>query len=192
MYKILEVSDKIRVPPEKFDLELKEAVKSSLEDKWEGIIDPDLGVVLAVISVEDIGEGKIIAEDPAIHYPTTFKILVYHPEQHEVVIGNVIDVTQFGVFLRIGPVDGMIHVSQLMDDFVSYDQKNAIFTGKETKRKLKEGDIIRARIISISIEGNQYKIGLTSRQPGLGALHWLEKEKKKPKEEKKEGEKSGK
>jgi DNA-directed RNA polymerase subunit E' len=179
MYKILEVEDKIRVPPTKFSMETRDAVKSSLEDRWEGKIDKNMGVILSVVSISDIGEGRILPEDPAIHYPVRFSMMVYTPELHEVVNGEVIDVTEFGVFIRIGPVDGMIHVSQIMDDFVSYDSKNANFIGKESNRKLKEADVVRARIISVSAGEREYKIGLTARQAGLGAFEWIDADKKR-------------
>ena len=181
MYKVLDIKDRIRVPPVNFSLNLKDAVKSSLEDRWEGVINRNLGVILAVLDVKEIGEGKILPEDSSIHYPVSFKMLVYSPEMYEIIRGEVIDVTEFGVFIRIGPLDGMVHVSQLMDDFVSYDQKSATFLGRESKRKLKEGDVMRARIISVSM-GKQYKIGLTARQTGLGALEWIEQDKKRQRE----------
>ena len=98
MYKILTVQDKIRVPPIKFRYSLEQAVKISLEERWEGLIDKRLGVVLAVIDVENVGEGRILPGDGSIHYPVSFKMLTYFPELHEVVKGNVIDVTEFGVF----------------------------------------------------------------------------------------------
>jgi DNA-directed RNA polymerase subunit E' len=178
MYKILKVRDKIRVPPSKFRHALEKAVQESLEERWEGVIEKELGVVLSVVSVENIGEGKILPGDGAIYYPTEFKILTYFPEMHEIVKGQVIDVTEFGVFVRIGPLDGMIHVSQIMNDFVSYDAKNSIFSGRESKRLLKEGDTVVARIVSVSLGQKQYKIGLTTRQPGLGVPSWLKIEKK--------------
>lgn len=183
MYKILTVKDKIRVSPVKFSKSLEDAVQKSLEERWEGIIEKGIGVVLSVVSVENIGEGKILPGDGAIHYLVGFKILTYYPEMYEVVKGVVIDVTEFGAFVRIGPLDGMIHVSQIMNDFVSYDAKNSTFSGRESKRTLKEGDVIIARIVSISLGAKQYKIGLTTRQPSLGVLSWLEKEKKEGKKE---------
>jgi len=167
MYKIFDVSEKIRVAPDKFGMKLEEAVKASLEEKLEGSIDKSLGVILSVMSVDKTGEGTIIPGDGALWYPVEFRVLTYVPEQHEIVRGEVIDVTEFGVFVRLGPVDGMIHVSQLMDDFVSYDSKNMMFMGKKTKRKIKEKSVVLARIISVSMAENQYKIGLTTRQPGL-------------------------
>jgi DNA-directed RNA polymerase subunit E' len=185
MYKLLTVEDKIRVPPSKFGLGPENAVKASLDERWEGTVDKMLGVVLSVVSIEGTGEGKILPGDGAIHYPVKFKVIVYQPEMYEVVKGQVIDITEFGVFVRMGPVDGMVHVSQLMDDFVSYDSKNSMFLGRDSKRILKEGDTVRARIISVSMgPDRQYKIGLTTRQQGLGSLSWLDKEKEKKAEKK--------
>ena len=180
MYRIVTVEDKVRVPPEKFGLEVKDSVRQAVADKMEGLLDPNLGVVLAVVDVEKIGEGYIIPGDPGIHYESTFKLLVFKPELHELVSGEVIDNTEFGSFARIGPLDGLIHISQLMDDFVSYDSKNSVFLGKQSRRTLKEGDKVRARVISISW-GEQNKVGLTMRQAGLGNIIWLEEEKKKKK-----------
>lgn len=181
MYKILEIDDKIRVPPAKFNLELQDAVKASLEDKWEGVVDKRMGVILSVQSVDSIGEGRILPGDGAIHYQATFKLMVYQPELHEVVKGEVIDITEFGAFVRFGPIDGMVHVSQVMNDFVSFDGKASALIGRDSKRKLKEGDIVVARIVSVSMEKDQYKVGLTARQAGLGALEWIEEEKKRVK-----------
>jgi DNA-directed RNA polymerase subunit E' len=79
-----------------------------------------------------------------------------------------------------------------MDDFVSYDSKNSIFHGRESKRLLKEGDIVVSRVVSVSMDANQFKIGLTTRQPGLGALSWIEKEKKGIREPRKERPREGK
>jgi DNA-directed RNA polymerase subunit E' len=78
-------------------------------------------------------------------------------------------------------MDGLVHISQLMDDFVSFDNKNSVFLGKESKRTLKEGDLLRARIIAVSFGKEENKIGLTMRQSGLGSLTWLVDEKKKQK-----------
>jgi len=186
MYKILTVKDRVRVPPSKFGLGMEDALKASLEDRWEGIIDRRLGIILSVTDIKDVGEGVILPGDGALHYPVEFKILVYYPEMHELIKGYVIDVTEFGIFIRMGPLDGMVHVSQIMDDFVSYDNKNSIFMGRDTKRILKESDLVRARVISISMASGQYKIGLATRQPGLGVLAWFDKEKHKVTAEKKQ------
>jgi DNA-directed RNA polymerase subunit E' len=179
MYRIVTIKARIKVLPENLGMSVKEAVKKSIEQQYEGITDSRLGVILAVVSVDEVGEGRILPTDGSVHYDATFKLLTYKPELHELAWGEVIDNTEFGSFVRIGPLDGLVHISQLMDDYVSYDSKNAIFMGKQTRRTLKEGDKIRVRIISVSLGKGENKIGLTMRQPGLGALAWIEEEKRK-------------
>ena len=182
MYRILTLKTKIKVPPTRFGMPLNKAIKESIAEKYENRLDRNFGVGLAVIGIKEVGEGKILPGDPSVHYSVTFDLLVFKPELHEVLLGEVIDNTEFGSFVRLGPMDGLVHVSQLLNDYVSYDEKNAIFTGKETKRTLKEGDPVRVRIISISMApGKENKIGLTMRQPNLGALAWIEDEKRKAK-----------
>ncbi len=184
MYQIVTVEDEIPVPPEKLNLEVKEAVRESLEEKFEGNINNDIGVILAVIEIDEIKEGFILPGDPSVHYPVRFKLLTWMPKDREIVEGEIVDITEFGAFVRCGPLDGLVHISQVMDDYVSYDEKNSQLVGKKTRKVLKEGDKVRARIISISFK-EQSKLGLTMRQPLLGSLKWLAEETKEVKEEKK-------
>ena len=180
MYRILTLKSRIKVPPTRFGMSLKKAIKESVAEKYENMLDRNFGMGLCVVKVNEIGEGKILPGDPSVHYSVTFDLLVFKPELHEILLGEVIDNTEFGSFVRVGPMDGLVHVSQLINDYVSYDEKNSIFSGKETKKTLKEGDPIRARIISVSMStGKENKVGLTMRQPGLGSVSWIEEEKRK-------------
>lgn len=198
MYQITTIEDEIAVPPTKFSLDLEEAITQSIAEKYESKIDVDIGVALAVVEVKEVGEGRVLPGDPAVHYATKFDLLAWQPREHELVEGEVVDITEWGAFLRVGPLDGLVHISQVMDDFVSFDEKNAQLAGRSTHRVLKVGDKVRARIISISFK-EQSKIGLTMRQPLLGNVKWLEaaeKEKKRAEKEaaaeKKEEKKKGK
>jgi len=186
MYKVIEIKDTVKVSPMKLGEDLDVALKESLSAKYEGSVNPELGVVLNVEDVIEVGEGKVLPGDGSVHYAGKFKVLVFQPDEHEVLLGEVVDITEFGAFIRLGPIDGLAHVSQVMDDFVSYDKKNRTLLGQASKRVLSVGDVVRARIISVSIKEKD-KIGLTMRQPRLGALHWFDEEKKYiRKEEKKE------
>jgi DNA-directed RNA polymerase subunit E' len=182
MYSILELKSNIRVPPQFLGKKLKDAIKSAIEEEYVGALGKN-GLFLAILKVKDIGEGTIIPGDGAVYYETTFEALVYRPILHEVVEGFVSEITEFGAFIRIGPIDGLVHVSQVMDDYVNYSEGGSL-QGKESKRVLKTKDKVRARIIAISLKNTKgAKLGLTMRQPGLGKLEWIEAEKKKGTEE---------
>jgi DNA-directed RNA polymerase subunit E' len=123
-----------------------------------------------------------------VHYPAKFKLLTWQPREQELVEGEVVDITEWGAFVRIGGMDGLVHISQVMDDFVSFDEKGAQLVGRASKRVLKVGDKVRARIISISLKEST-KVGLTMRQPFLGNIKWLEAAVKDAKKEAKEAKK---
>lgn len=187
MFYELEVRGHIRVPPSSFGEDTKDSVLRRLNKKFDSYISKDLGIVIGVSEVISIGEGVIIPGDGAAYYDTTFKVLTFQPEIQEVVMGRITDITDFGAFIDIGPIDGMIHVSQTMDDFVSFSKSN-VLTGKESKRVLKVKDLCRARIIAVSFkEPSNPKIGLTMRQPMLGSLKWIEDELKKKEKSVKKG-----
>jgi DNA-directed RNA polymerase subunit E' len=179
MYRIVAVEEKIRVPPEKLGADVRKSVHAAIAEQMEGVINPRLGIILSAVSVDRTGEGEILPGDAGVYYDCEFKLLTFKPELQEIVDGEVIDNTEFGSFVRLGPMDGLVHISQLMDDFVSFDNKNSVFLGKESKRTLKEGDVVRARVISVSLGEKENKVGLTMRQPMLGTLQWIEEEKRK-------------
>jgi len=183
MFYEIEVKSHVRVPPNLFSEDVKESILKSLDKQYEGFISKDLGIVIGVLEVLSIGEGLIIPGDGAAYYETKYKLLSFKPEMKEIVMGKVSDITEFGAFINIGPIDGMVHVSQTMDDFVSFS-KSGVLTGKETKKVLKPNDLCRARIIAISYKDiANPKIGLTMRQAYLGNLKWIEQEIKKAEKE---------
>ncbi len=170
------IEDHIRVPPELFGKQISEAIVTRVKKQYDGFISKDFGIVIDVSNVTEIGEGVIIPGDGASHYRCVFELLTFKPELNEVVPGKIKDVADFGAFLNIGPIDGMIHVSQTMDDFVSVS-KEKVLTGKETKRSLKVGDKCLARIVAVSYKDiTNPKFGLTMRQPGLGKPEWAQEE----------------
>jgi DNA-directed RNA polymerase subunit E' len=152
--------------------------------KYEGMVDEGLGYVIAVTEVKVSPVGKIIPGDGAAYHKVEFSLLTFYPKIQEIVEGEVVEVADFGAFIRIGPVDALLHVSQVIDDFISYDEKQSVLMGKETKKKLTNGDQVRVRITAVSLgrAGSSGKIGVTARQPFLGKLEWIEQEVQKIKE----------
>lgn len=181
MFYEIEVQSHIRVPPELFNMNEKEAILKELNKQFEGYISKDIGFVIAVSDITEVGDGVIVPGDGAAYYDTRFKLFTFKPELQEVLFGRIRDITDFGAFIDIGVTDGMIHVSQTMDDYVSFSKSN-VLSGKESKKVLKIKDRCRARIIAVSFkEINNPKIGLTMRQAKLGALSWIEQGMKKTK-----------
>lgn len=184
MFYRIKVRDFIRVPPDMFGLSKKVAILANVKSTYEHYISKELGFVVNVIDVENVGEGVIVPGDGAGFYDTEFELLTFKPELNELVFGKIRDITDFGAFMDIGGAEGMVHISQSMDDFVSFS-KDKVLQGKKSNQSLKVNDKCKARIIAVSYKDlNNPKIGLTMRQEELGKLEWLEQQKEIAKENK--------
>lgn len=182
MFYRIKVKDFIRVPPNMFNFKREEAVLKNVKTTYENYISKELGFVINVIDVGEIQEGVIVPGDGAGYYETEFELLTYKPELNELVFGRIRDITDFGAFMDLGGAEGMVHISQSMDDFVSFS-KDKVLQGKKTNQSIKVNDRCKARIIAVSYKDlNNPKIGLTMRQEGLGKLEWLEQQEEEKKE----------
>jgi len=185
MYNKVRLADTVRIAPELLGDDVKNAVRIALIDKLEGEIDKTLGAIVAIIDVVEVGDGHILAGDGAVYYDATFDAIVFKLELQEIIEGKVVEIVEFGSFIGIGPMDGLVHVSQITDEYISFDSKNARLVTKESNRSLSEGDHVRTRVVALSInerEPRDSKIGLTMRQPALGRIEWI-KENMKAKDE---------
>ncbi len=182
MYARIRVKDTVRVPPNRLGEDIVEVIKDLLWDQFEGRLDRDYGMLIGIEKIDDIGEGRIIEGDGAVYFDVEFTAIVFKPLLHEVVEGQVVEIVDFGAFVSIGPFDALLHMSQITDDYMVYDEKNKRLVGKETGKSLAEGDLVRARIVALSLkerDPDKSKIGLTMRQPWLGNLKWIEEDIKK-------------
>lgn len=176
MFYRVHVKDHVRVTPNLFGLSAEESILSMIKKAYEGYISKDLGIVLGVSNLLEHREGVIIPGDGSAYYDCDFELLTFRPELQEIMFGRIKDIADFGAFINIGLVDGMIHISQAMDDFVSFGG-DKVLLGKESKRSLKVGDKCKARIIAVSFKDiANPKIGLTMRQPGIGKLEWIDED----------------
>ncbi|MEK6881436.1 MAG: DNA-directed RNA polymerase [Nanoarchaeota archaeon] len=178
MFYVIEVEDYVRVDPKLFGLDTIDAVEQQLKETYKEYMDKEIGKAIAVVSVIEVKDGIIIPGDGAAYYNSRFKLLVWKPELQELCYGIVTEVVNFGAFMDLGVIRGMIHISQTMEDYVSFSKSNALI-GKVTKRTLKKADTCIARIVAVSYKSDEPKIGLTMRQPGLGRLEWIKEEKKR-------------
>ena len=175
MYYLVKMENTIRIPPAYIGEDLDDVSEKIVKETFEGTMNKQNGLVVITRDVSRKGEGYILHGDGAIYQQVTFEALTYKPEVHEVVDAVVCDIVEFGAFCHIGPLDALIHKSQIMDDKVIIDVENKRMEGKEKKKSLKLGDKVRVRIVTVSLNEmnpRESKIGLTMRQPGLGKAEW--------------------
>jgi len=183
MYALAKIHDTIRVPPERFGEDINEAINDIVQKTFEGTIRRNYGLIVVVDNITPLGDGIVIHGDGGMYQKVEFEALTFNPLLQELVDGIVCEIVEFGAFCHIGPLDALLHMSQIMNDYVDVDAESGRIQGKETKRILKVGDPLRARIVAVSLNelsARESKIGLTMRQPALGTHEWLTE----PKDEK--------
>ena len=186
MFSISTLVDVVRIPPSLFGKTLKKAAINILKEKYESMINADLGYIIMILDAKVQEMGKMIPGDGGTFHKVEFDALTFYPKLQEIVQGEIVDITDFGAFVRIGPTDALLHLSQVMDDYLKSDVKSGMILANQSGKTLKVGSTLRARITAVSLgkAATMGKIGITCRQPYLGADEWIAEEIKKSSESK--------
>jgi DNA-directed RNA polymerase subunit E' len=181
LFSISTLVDVVRIPPSLFGTALKKASISILKEKYESMINADLGYIIMILDAKVKEMGKMIPGDGGTFHKVEFDALTFYPKLQEIIQGEIVDITDFGAFVRIGPTDALLHLSQVMDDYLKSDVKSGMIIANQSGRTLKVGATLRARITAVSLgkAATMGKIGITCRQPYLGADEWIAEEIKK-------------
>ncbi len=181
MFQIIEAEDVVRVEPLNFSETLNKMAEKVLKMKYESTLSPDFGYIILIIDVKANKVGKILPSDGATYHTVNFKLLTYLPKLQEVVEGEVVEITDFGAFIRIGPTDALLHLSQITDEYLNSDVRQGLITAQQSNRVINVGSRMRVRVTALSLArgSSMGKIGVTCRQPFLGAKEWIEEDLKK-------------
>jgi len=181
VFSISTLEDIVRIPPSLFGTALNDAAINILKAKYESMVKSDLGYIIMILDASVEPMGKIIAGDGATFHRVTFNALTFYPKLQEIIYGELVDVTDFGAFVRIGPTDALLHLSQVMDDYLKSNIASGTILANQSGRTLKIGSSIRARITAVSLgkASTMGKIGITCRQPFLGTDEWIQEDLKK-------------
>ncbi|WIV10395.1 ribonuclease R [Proteiniborus sp. MB09-C3] len=70
--------------------------------------------------------------------------------------GIISGVMPFGIFVELGnTIEGLVHISTLIDDYYEYDQPNYRFIGEKTKKIYRIGDEVRIRVVGTDVANRQ-------------------------------------
>ena len=67
--------------------------------------------------------------------------------------GIISSITQFGFFVELeNTIDGLVHITELTDDYYHYDEKSLMLVGERTGKTFKLSDKVKVRCISCNKE----------------------------------------
>ena len=88
----------------------------------------------------------------------------HYMEQHigEEFDGTITSVTDFGLFVTLTElyVDGMLHISQLGDDYFVYDAISQSLVGQHNGQRFSLGDQVRIKVMAVHLEERKIDFGL--------------------------------
>jgi len=178
VFSLSTLEDIVRIPPNLFGTSLNNAAINILKSKYESSVKPEMGYIIMILNADVEPMGKVIAGDGGTFHRVTFDALTFYPKMQEIIYGELVDITDFGAFVRIGPADALLHLSQVMDDYLKSNIASGVILANQSGRTLKIGSTIRTRITAVSLgkASTMGKIGITCRQPFLGTDEWIEED----------------
>jgi ribonuclease R len=96
----------------------------------------------------------------------------------EVIVTGVADYGFFGQAEAL-PVEGLVHVSTLMDDYYYFDETTHSLTGQRTRRRYRLGDRVKVKVVRVDLQRRQLDFRVSEKK---GAEAPAEKRRSKRKE----------
>lgn len=186
MYYSMNIEEKIRIEPGMLVMDMESAAKKVLRDNYERKIYKGVGFIISINDVNMNNQGIVVPGDPNLYYTVNFDALVFGLSVNEVFECEVKEIVEFGAFANMGPLDGLLHVSQIGGEKFYFDKKSRVLSSRGRKG-IKKGDELLLKVSTVSMKQSpaDTKVGLTMRSDGLGKTEWLEELKKAKKPEKK-------
>jgi len=169
MYKLVTFKEVVRIPPNLFGKKVSEGALDMLREQYERTVSRQHGIIVSLSDARIKSKGKVVHGDGAVFCDVEFDAIVFTPVANEIVEGRVSETVEFGAFVRLGPIDGLVHVSQIANDYFSYDKRTGNLVGKNSKKSLAKRELVRAKIATVSFKDTipNSKIALTMRTEGL-------------------------
>ncbi len=97
------------------------------------------------------------AERTAVQWLT---VLLLRNRIGEVFTGFITGVTEFGIFVQLETflVDGLVHISELCDDFYLFDQRRHCLLGQRNRRRWRLGDQVEVRLVRVDLDAMQIRL----------------------------------
>src|SRR3989337_3277443 len=116
--------DVVRIPPERLGEDIDALARELTRSTLEGKVGDDKSLTLIATNIQRVGEGRVVHGDGAVYQTVKYDAVVFVPQLQEIIDGTVVEILKFGGFIRFGPLDGLLHISQVMDDRVDVDADN--------------------------------------------------------------------
>ncbi len=130
-----------------------------LQSEGRTLQPPEREVVEA--DLERLGESCSSTEQRAVQAERDVvqwkKVLFMRDRVGEEFKAHIVGVTAFGMFVQLDEVfvEGLVHISELVNDFYVYDERRHVLTGERTGRRLRLGDPLDVCLQRVNLDAMQ-------------------------------------
>ncbi|CAI9277783.1 unnamed protein product [Lactuca saligna] len=153
MFLKVQLNWNVVIPAESLDIKgimLQKAILIRLLDDFSTKrATKDLGYLLAVTTLDKIGEGKVREHSGDVLFPVTFTCLSFKVFKGEIVEGVVHKILKHGVFMRCGPIENLYLSNQKMSDYEYQIGESPCFLNMKTGSRIEKDVGLRCVVIGV-------------------------------------------
>lgn len=144
------------------DLVVHRVLRASLQNRLSPTLKERLRSDFPILA-EHTSERERLAESAERDLTRYYHARWAKEHRGEVFNGLITGVTNFGIFVALpNGVEGLVHVSQLEDDYYMYIEDQMMMLGKSSKKKYRLGGRMEVRILSANPTIRQIDLGPSS------------------------------
>ncbi len=100
------------------------------------------------------------------------KVLFMRDRVGEQMAAHITGVTRFGVFVQLDDllVEGLVHISELVDDFYDFDESRHVLTGRRTQKTWRLGDPVTVRVSRVDLDAMRVDFTPVGLKPDLAVV----------------------
>lgn len=172
MFYHLELNHELSLHPRYFGDQLVETVKQKLFCDVEGTCTGKYGFVIAITSIDSIGDGMIESSTGFATYQLKFKAIVFRPFKNEVLDGVVEQVNKVGIFVKTGPLSCFISRHSIPSD-MTFDSAlgSGCYKTDDNSLTIQAGTHIRYKVVGTRVDASDIFAIATLMDDYLGPLN---------------------
>ena len=170
MFYHLELNHELSLHPRYFGEQLVETVKQKLFCDVEGTCTGKYGFIIAITSINDIGDGLLESNTGFASYQLKFRAIVFRPFKNEVLDGVVEQVNKVGIFLKTGPLSCFISRHSITSD-MNFDEATSSYVSIDETFVIRTSTQLRYKVVGTRVDASDiFAIG-TLMDDFLGPLN---------------------
>lgn len=152
MFVLAKFKDIIRVPAQCLGQPIEEVLTDELNKRFANKVVLQVGLVICLHDILDIGESYIYCGDGAIHTRCIYRMIVFRPQVGEVLVGTLKSSSKEGLTVSFGFFENILIPSQQLNEPSQFNEMDQTWTwnfedeGQTHVLVLEVGEKLRFRV----------------------------------------------